>query len=307
MKMFKIILFIALIYSITFANSLQKNKIYTVAFAQDTLQNPFRLKQVRVLEETFSRYPNINFIYTNAKSNAALQVKQIEDFMDQGVDLLMASPYDEDATTSVVSKAYHSGIPVVMVDRTIKGDAYTTYVHPNNEKIATDAAKYLVEKMGYKGTILLLKGTPKADVTRKRTLGFYKVLHKYPNIKVLEYTANYLGRDAIIVLEKVIKEGKHFDAIMSQNDNMLVGARMALRANDIDLASIITVGIDYTSSAQEAIQNGYQNSSFLYALSAKESANVAMRILSGEKVPKEIIIDTIQITKENVDDVQPIF
>ena len=305
--MLKSLLLLSLFCTLVLSSTLQKDKIYTIAFSQDTLENSFRLKQLRVVEDTLAHYPNIHFFYSNAKSNGALQVKQIEDFINQDIDLLMASPYDEEITAAIISKAYKLGIPVIMVDRSIKGDEFTTYIHPDNEKIAQDAAMYLVKKMNYKGTILLLKGIPKADVTRKRTKGFYEVIKQYPNIKVIEYTANYLGRDAIIGVEKLLKEKKHFDAIMSQSDSMLVGARMALRAHNVDPTSIISVGIDYTSFAKEAIEYGYQDSSFVYSLSAKESAKAAIEILSGKKVPKEIILDTIQVTKDNIDEIKPIF
>ncbi len=301
-----IVLFFALLLPI-FATTLKKDTTYTIAFSQDTLENSFRLKQLRVIEDALSHYKNINFIYSNAKSNSALQVKQIEDFINQGVDLIMASPYDEEATAYIISKAYQSGIPVVMVERSIQGDDYTTYIHPDNEKIAIDAAKYLVKKMNFKGSVLLLKGIPQADVTRKRTEGFYKVLNNYPNIKVLEYTANYLGRDAIVGVEKLLNEGKHFDAIMSQSDGMLIGARLALKSHNIDPSSLVTVGIGYITPAQEAIRYGQQSSSYVYSLCAKESAKAAVAILSGEKVPKEIVINSAQVTKENVEDVMPIF
>ncbi len=289
------------------STQLDTNRTYTIAFAQDTLDNDFRFAQVKMVEKTLSKYPNIRFVYSDAKANTSLQIKQIEDFIYQGVDLLMTSPYDEIATTDVVAKAYHSGIPVVMVGRTIKGSDYTTYIHPDNKQIARDAAEYLAEKMNYKGHVLLLKGVPTADPSKKRTKGFYEIIQKYPKITVVEYTANYLRREAIIGVEKLLNQGERFDAIMSQSDSMLVGARMVLKAHGIDPASLISVGMDYIKPAQDAIRLGQQDSSFVYSLSAKQSAEAAVKILTGEKVPKEIIIDSIHVTKENVDIVEPIF
>ena len=262
---------------------------------------------MQVVEETLRKYPNIRFIYSDAKANSALQIKQIEDFIYQKVDLIMTSPYDEKAAAEVVSRAYRAGIPVVLVGRTVLGKEYTSFIGPDNKMIGRKAAKYLSKKMGYRGKVLLLKGVPSADSTRKRTEGFNQVIKKYPNIKVVERTGNYLRRDAIIEVDKLLRSGEHFDAIMSQSDSMLVGTRMVLKANDIDPASYITVGIDYIKPAQEAIRSGQQTSSFVYSLSAKKSAEVAIKILEGQKVPKVINIDTIQVTKENVDAVNPVF
>ncbi len=293
--------------AVSSSTSLDLQKKYTVAFAQDTLENDFRLNQVKMVHHALSKYPNIRFVYSNAKASTSLQIKQIEDFIYQNVDLLITSPYNEFATTDVVAKAYRSGIPVIMIDRTVQGNEYTTYIHPDNKQIARDAAEFLAKQLDYKGRVLLLKGVPSADSTRKRTEGFYEIMRRYPNIEVIEYVANYLRRDALIGVDTLLQNNEHFDAIMSQSDSMLIGARLALKAHHIDPKSLITVGIDYIKAAQYAIRSGDQTSSFVYALGAQESADIAIQILSGNEVPKEIIIDTLQVTKENVDAVKPIF
>ncbi len=283
------------------------HKKYTIAFAQDTLSNDFRVAQVNMVRNALSKYPNIRFVYSNAKASTSLQIKQIEDFIYQKVDLLITSPYDEVATADVVAKAYKSGIPVIMMDRTVQGNDYTVYIHSDNRKIAHDAAEFIAKQLHYKGTVLLLKGVLSADSTRKRTEGFYEVMQHYPDINVIEYTADYLRRNALIGVNALLKKGVRFDAIMSQSDSMLIGARIALKAHHINPASLVTVGIDYIQSAQRAIRSGRQTSSFVYSLGARESADIAIKILSGETVPKEIVLDTFQVTQENVDTIAPIF
>ncbi|MEN8303927.1 MAG: substrate-binding domain-containing protein [Campylobacterota bacterium] len=303
-----LIFFLSLMtYSTIFADGLDKTKTYTVAFAQDTLANDYRLNQMLETKKALSKYPNIRFIYSDAKTSSSIQVQQIEDFISMNVDLLIVSPFNDEATKNVIVKAYESNIPVILIERKVPGDKFTSYIHPDDKKIAKEAAEYIFKKINYKGTILLLKGVPKNDVEKARTDGFFKVANRYPDVKVIERTANYLRRDAIIELDKLLSSGKSFDAIMSQSDSMLVGARMALKRYNIDPSSIITVGIDYIKEAQEAIQKGEQNSSFIYSLGAKKSAEIAIRILSGESVEKEIKLETLQITKENVDNVKPIF
>lgn len=304
----KIIVFVFLLLIFPLASdTFDRNKRYTVAFAQDTLDNDFSLQQVKVVRQTLGKFPNIRFIYSDAKGNAALQVKQIEDFIHQKVDLIMTSLNNGNVAKEVVDRIYKAGIPLVLVNQSISGNKYTSFVGPNNKTIGYKAAQYLSKKMGYRGKVLLLKGIPFADSTRKRTDGFYKAIKKYPHIKVIERTGNLLRRDAIIEIDKLLKSGKRFDAIMSQSDSMLVGARMALGYNGINPASIITVGIDYIKPAQKAIRSGQQTSSFVYSLSAKKSAEVAIKILTGQKVPKRISIKAEQITRENVNEVNPIF
>jgi ribose transport system substrate-binding protein len=108
-------------------------------------------------------------------------------------------------------------------------------------------------------------------------------------------------------MEKLIKAGVRIDAIFSESDSMLSGVRSVLHRYDIDPASIITVGCDYTSEAREAILSGEQTASILFSLGGKESARVALKILAKEKVPKHISIPVRLITRENAGKVSPIF
>lgn len=304
----QILLYIIIfINTISYANVLNPNKTYTVAFTQDTLSNDFRFNQVLMVKNELSKYPNIKFLYSDARSNSSLQIKQIEDFIYQKVDLLIVGASDETSVSIATDKAYSCGIPVILIDRKVKSNKYTTYIHPDNTQIARSSAKHILNKINYDGTILLLKGLKNVDVTRKRTEAFYKEAKKYKNIKVIERTANYLRSDAIIEVDKLLDAKIHFDAIMSQSDSMLIGARLALNKKGIDPSSVVSVGMDYISAAQDAIKNGKQDSSFVYSLCAKTSAETTIKILSGEKVKKDILVDTIHVTKDNVDNVKPIF
>jgi len=153
----------------------------------------------------------------------------------------------------------------------------------------------------------LFEGLQKADVTKLRTKGFMDEISKYKDIKVIKRTGNYLRRDAIIEMEKLLNDGIKVDAIFSESDSMVSGARSVLIKHKIDPSSIITVGCDYTSEAQEAIRNGTQTGSVLFPLGTKEAVQVAVKVFNGKKVPKHIEIPVKLVTKENVDIVKPIF
>ena len=289
------------------ANPEIKSREYVVAFAQDTMANDFRVAQVNEVKETLERYPNIRFLHSNAKASTALMISQIEAFIKMKVDLIMTSPLDETAMVPVIEKAYDSGIPVILMGRSVKTDRYTLFVHPDNAEIARLAAEYMAEKMQGKGTILMLKGVPKTDVTRHRTDAFLEVMRRHEGIRVIAKTANFLRRDAIRVMEEMLEHGEPFDAIYSQSDSMLSGVRLVLKHKGVDPATLLMVGIDFITEAQEAIRNGEQDSTFLYPLSGKEAAMAAVDILEGGRVPKEMVLDTFHITKRNVDAFKPLF
>jgi ribose transport system substrate-binding protein len=284
-----------------------ENNGKTVAFAQDTMANDFRKAQVDEVRDAFKKYPNIHFVSSDAKGRTSLLISQINNFIDTKTDLLIIGTNDEKAVIPVIAKAYKSGIPVIILDRGIQGDDYTTFINSDNIKIGSLGAHYIADQLKGKGKVLLFEGIKTADVTKLRSKGFLDTMKKYKSIHVIKRTGNYLRKDAIIEMEKLIASGERIDAIFSESDSMLSGARLALEHHGINPASLITVGCDYTSEAQNAIRKGTQTGSVLFPLGGAKSAEIAAKILKGQKVPKHILIPVKLITKENVEKVKPIF
>jgi ABC-type sugar transport system substrate-binding protein len=280
---------------------------YLIGFAQDTLGNDWRLAQVMEVKRELDKHPNVDFIYTDGKGDTALQAKHIEDLVDQGVDLLITSPRDMNVLSEVIATVYRKGIPVMLLSRGIAGDSFTIFIHPDNRAIARSAGESLVDALGDRGSLLMLEGLPEATTTIQRTEGFLEVVARYPDILVTSRVANYLRGDAIMAVESVLAEGVEIDAIYAQSDSMAAGARMALKYHGIDPTTIPIVGIDYIKEARQAIRKGEQTISFTYRTGGTEGAIAALKILRGEQLPKEIIIDSIRVSRENVDSVEPIF
>lgn len=279
----------------------------TVAFAQDTMANDFRKAQMREVADTLKKYPNIHFVSSDAKGRTALLISQINNFIDTKADLLIIGTNDAKAVVPVISKAYKSKVPVIILDRGIQGDDYTTFINSDNIKIGTLGAQYIAKRLNGKGKVLLFEGLQTADVTHLRSKGFLDTIGKHKGIHVIKRTGNYLRKDAILEMEKLIASGEKIDAIFSESDSMLSGARLALEHHGINPASLITVGCDYTSEARDAIRKGTQSGSVLFPLGGVKSAEIAAKIFKGEKVPKHILIPVELVTKENVEKVKPIF
>lgn len=281
--------------------------VKVIAFAQDTMANDFRKAQVYEVRDEVAKHANLKFVYSDAKGQSSLLIHQIEKFIIMKVDLIILGTNDEEAVVPVISKAYKSGIPVIVLDRGINGSDFTTFINSDNIKIGSIGAEYIAQKLGGRGKVLLFEGLQKADVTKLRTKGFMDVISQYKEIKVTKRTGNYLRRDAIIEMEKLLKEGNSFDAVFAQSDSMISGVRSALERYKIDPASLITIGCDYTSEAKEAIMNAKQTGSVLFPLGGTKSVEVALKIFAKEDVPKHIFIPVKLVTKENAEDVKPIF
>lgn len=286
-------------------SAFSKEKV--IAFAQDTLTNDYRKAQIFEVRDAVLQHPDLKFVYTSANSQTSLLIRQIEKFIAAQVDVLLVGTNDAEAVVPVITKAHQRGIPVIILDRGVNTTAYTTFIHSDNIKIGEIAAQYIAEQLKGQGTVLLFEGLQKADVTQHRSKGFLDVISQYTKIKVIKRTGNYLRKDAILEMEKLIKEKIHLDAIFSESDSMLSGVRSALYRHKLDPKKIIMLGCDYTSEAREAIRQGTQTASILFPLGGQQAVDAVIKILKGEEVPHHILIPVRLVTQENIDTVAPIF
>lgn len=281
---------------------------WTIGFAQDTLSNDWRRAQTEGLARAFASHPEIRFRHTDAGGNTARQVQDIERLVDEGVDLLITSPRDAELMAPVIDRVRARGIPVVLLSRRTASDSHNVFIRAENRAIARQAAAHLAQRLGGKGRILMLQHIPTTTPAIERTEGFMEELAKHPGMSVVAVRrADSLRDKAILAVDEVLAAGIEFDAIYAQSDSMAAGARAALQRRGIDPASIPTVGIDYIAEAREAIRAGKQDASFLYPTFAKEGAEAALRLLRGEPVAHEIVVETEKITRDNVELVEPIF
>ncbi len=281
-------------------------KEYTIGFAQDTLKNDWRLAQVEELKNEVKKHPNLKLIIKSANTKVSKQIRDLELFIKQDLDFIITSPIEPNITSLVLKKAIDKGIKVILLISTISSNNYTAFISPDNEKIGEEAAKHLVNILNKKGVILELQGIKTATSTIKRSAGFSKILKQYPNIKVIKENANFLRTDAIKVMEKIYKKNIKFDAIFSHSDSMLEGVRKVMNKYNKDLTTPM-IGIDYIKASKEAIKDGHQTATFVYQTSAKEAIQTIVDIINNKPIQKNITLNTLKITKDNVKEIQPIF
>ena len=283
-------------------------RTFFVAFAQDTLQNDWRIAQVRDVERVLKRYRNVRFVYSDAGGQVSRQILDIEGFAARGVDVLITSPLDATVMAPAIAAVHAAGIPVVLLSRRVAGEAFTSFIHASNRSIGREAARFLADRLGGKGRILVLQHIPTTTPAIERTEGFLDELERHPGLSVAAIRrADSLRSKAILAVEEALSEGVRFDAIYAQSDSMASGARFALRRAGIDPATVPTVGVDYIAEARAAILAGEQAGSFRYPTFGAEGAEIALRLLKGETVPPEVVVETLLVTKANAAAIPPIF
>lgn len=294
---------LTLFISLLFSDNTQR----TIAFAQDTMANDYRREQVFEAKKEAEKNKNINFTYSDANGQTSMLIRQIEKFIKDKVDVIIIGTNDEEAVVPVISKAMSQGIAVIILDRGVKTENYSTFINSDNVNIGKIGAEYIAKRLNGKGKVLLFEGLQKADVTHLRTKGFMDEISKHKEIEVIKRTGNYLRKDAIKETEELVKNNISVDAIFSESDSMLSGVRSTYDKYGIDSSKVIMVGCDYTSEAKEAIIKGTQTGSILFPLGGVESIQTAIKIINKEKVDKHIVIPVKLVTKENVQIIKPVF
>lgn len=278
-----------------------------VGFAQDTLNQPWRSNQAKNVKDEFSKN-GLDAVITDGQGKAEQQVANIEDMLVQGLDLLVVSPAQAGALTPVVKEVYEKGIPVVCVDRCIDSTDYTTFVHADNYAIAALVADYIAEKMtakygSAKGNIVVLEGVPGSTTSVQRSEGFLnRIKEKYPELVILaSQPANYRRDTAMAVMEDFLQAYDNIDVVFTFADESTMGAITAIENAD-RRAEILITSVNGTTEGIKAIIDGRMDCSVLYTNASGPGVELAMKILRGESVPKNIVINPVMINEKNAKD-----
>lgn len=296
----RVFLFVTILITALFS------KEYKVGFAQDTLANDWRIAQVEDVKNEIAKYNFLKLTIKDAKAKVSNQISDIEFFIKNDYDFIITSPINAKITSFVLKKAIKKGIKVILLDRDITSDDYTVFISTDNRLMAKKAALFMAKKMNYKGKVLMLEGIKGASVTIDRREAFEDVMKKYPNIDIIKYRGNFLRNDTIRVMGEIHKNRIKYDAIYSHSDSMLSGVRSFYKNNHIK-KDILNVGIDFISEAKEAIIKNEQDASFTNDTCGKEGVLAIVDIINKKEVPKNIVIKTKMVTKDNVFDIEAIF
>jgi len=245
-------------------------------------------------------YPEIELRFQDAEQKNDLQINQVRLLMRQGIDLLIISPNEAAPLTPVVQEVFKSGIPVIVLDRAIIGDAYTCFIGADNREIGRRAGEYVAKLLNGKGLIVEIKGLPGSPPAIDRSEGFREVIAKFPDLKIIHNpVANWLRSEAIDQMKIALQAQPHIDVVYGHNDPMALGAYLAAKQVGRE-KEMKFIGIDaLVNEGVQAVITGELNATFWYPTCGKDAIDTAVKILHKESVPKLIKLETALITKEN--------
>lgn len=170
-------------------------------------------------EATFN--PGVEVMIKTAYDSNQKQIRDIESFIADNVDLIIVSPNEAVPLTPVIEKAMLAGIPVVMVDRKISTGKYTAFVGADNFEIGREVGIYTVNLLDGKGNVAQISGLEGSTPARERHDGFMSVIKKFPAINIVyEATGGWRRADAKEKMTTALKMDIPIDLVFAQNDEM---------------------------------------------------------------------------------------
>ena len=229
-----------------------------------------------------------------ADDSSEKQIADIQYFIDNDFDIILAAPNEADDLTPIIKKAYDSNIPVVIFDRKINGDSYTSYIDLDNKGIGREAADYVYSLLGQKGgEVIEIRGLEGSSPAQERHQGFVETLKKYPMLKLADsFEAKWSEDLAYQNIDSVIKLHPETKVIYAHNDAMAIGASRRLKELGRNDIKILGTDASPVSGMPEVI-NGIIDATFIYPTEGEKIIRTALAILRGEPYEKIEHIDAL--------------
>jgi ribose transport system substrate-binding protein len=230
--------------------------------------------------------------------NVDEQKAMVEHVLKDRPDVVIFIPVDDVAMIDSVKKLNAAKIPVVLVSNPLPGN-FITYVGADDYEIGYREARYLFRKLGGKGRIVIIEGTPAAPTNRERVRGYQRALAEFPRIEVLgSGNGNYQQPDAKRVMVEFLRAYPQIDAVLSANDGMALGALEALK--EASRTSIV-IGINGILPAVKQIETGALLASVDFNMFkiGCTATRAAVRYVNHEPVPKKILLPAEIIDRTN--------
>jgi len=267
-------------------------------------ENPFRAEETKSLKDAAHAFHAKRYIYTNAHSNEAKQVADIESMINQGAQALVIAPLNSTGLQPAFAQAVAKHIPIITIDRHTAGTDCTDYLSflgSNFYKQGEIDGKQLAKATGGHAVIAEIQGAYGNSVETDRTKGFAEAIKHYPGMKIIAaQTGNWSTTDAQKVMSQILLAHPDVNAVYTQSDTMAFGAVTALRDAGKKPGQVRIVTIDGTKQGVQDIVSGW-----IYADDETNprfgpiALHEIQNWLDGKPVPQHIVIKDHLYTMAN--------
>ncbi|GKN03662.1 rhizopine-binding protein [Klebsiella variicola] len=264
-------------------------------------QNFLTIIRQSIEKEARARHVDVQF--EDARGDTGRQADQVQSFIASGVDAIIVDPVDSASTPQLTKMAQQVKMPLVYVNRT-PGDKTlppgVVFVGSDERESGTLQMEALAKLANYKGNVAIMIGNLTDAGALQRTKDVEQVVAKYPAMKVVQkQPANYSRSEGMDLMQNWTGNGEAIDIVAANNDEMAIGAAMALENSQ---KKLLIGGIDATPDGLKALASDkIQVTVFQDAVGqGKTALAVALKLIKGEKVESHVWIPFELVTKENM-------
>ena len=241
-------------------------------------------------------------IIVDAERSPLKQIEQVESFIAQKVDVIIMNPIEFEASSPAVIKALAAKIPIINVNSATSATP-TAFVGSNDVESARIAMKYIAEKLGGKGNMVMIHGLMGQAAQLQREEGAKEVLKQFPDIKLLaQQTGEWDRAKSMDLMQNWIQSyGDKINAVFAHNDEMGLGAVKALQAAGLK-DKVLVISVDAIKDALASVQKGELNATVFQNANQQGAGAIETAVKIAKKQPfeKEVLIPFELVTKENI-------
>jgi ribose transport system substrate-binding protein len=290
------------------AGGIPQKDHYLIGMSQANKGEPWRQAMNDQIAAAAAAHPELEVVFSDAAQNNAKQVADVENFLQQGIDLLIISPNEAAPLTDVVAKACAQNVPVIVLDRKVNGNQFTMWIGADNEKIGQRAgeyaANYCTEKNLNPCNIIEIRGLEGSTPAKERGDGFRQGIAGDPNAKIIaQQNADWLREKAIPVSQAMFQANPDVNVVYAHNDPMAEAAIISAQNAGLNQDDMLFIGIDGLPTPDGGIRSvldGRIDVTYVYPTGGSQAIDYATQILEqGVVPPDEVVLETEEVVLDN--------
>jgi inositol transport system substrate-binding protein len=249
--------------------------------------------------------PGVDLQFADAQGDVARQLSQIQNFVAQGTAAIIVNAADTSATPSMTKIAREAGVPLVYVNRRPAESTLppnVVFVGSDDLQAGTLEMEELARLMNHRGNVAIMVGELASNGAQLRTKAVEDVVAKYPGMKIVEkQVANFQRGRGLDLMNNWLTAGTQIDAVAANNDEMAIGAIMAIQQVGMGPGKILVGGVDATPDALAEVEKGTLAVTVFQDARAqgRGAVDAALKLSRGEPIESFVWIPFELVTREN--------
>jgi D-xylose transport system substrate-binding protein len=274
------------------------NEPVSIGFSMDTLKEE-RWQRDKDLVEKRAKEIGAQVNIQVANGSDSEQIKQSENMLTQGIDVLIVAPHNGEVAASIVEAAHRQGVPVISYDRLIKNSDVDLYVSHQVVKIGEMQAQYLLDHVGKRpASFVIVGGSPtdnNAVLLHQGQMNVLKPAVDRGEVKIVtdQYAKEWQASAALNIVENALTLAKNqIDGVVCSNDGTARGAVQALEGQGL-AGKVLVSGQDADLASLKLIVEGKQTMTVYKPIQplAYTAVDSAVKLARGETLDTKDTID----------------